>query len=235
MVTLAGGGIGDEDTSNSFESADDFGQRIFAGNYGRSSKTDAFFGKLDRIGKGRDSFGSDVNAESNSHFMDGLDESFDTLQDGMDGKLEKAATYFEFDPQEISRDDYAFRADMNFRRGMTYDVKVYSGHRRPLSMSCNGAKLLFSKMFWKILTFEINIFSYFTNCITRRYKLTIGCFNGFLLLLLILALFLACQPFTYFLVLSLLYFTNVPGIMRLQHIEDTNKHATSMDSCFLYP
>ena len=61
---------------------------------------------------------------SNSQVLDGLDESFNTLSDGMDGKLKKAATYFEFDEEEIEKDDYSFRPDMNFRLGMTYETKV---------------------------------------------------------------------------------------------------------------
>ena len=61
---------------------------------------------------------------SNSQISDGLDESFNTLSDGMDGKLKKAATYFEFNEKEIEKDDYSFRPDMNFRLGMTYETKV---------------------------------------------------------------------------------------------------------------
>ena len=61
---------------------------------------------------------------SNSQISDGLDESFNTLSDGMDGKLKKAATYFEFNEKEIEKDDYSFRPDMNFRVGMTYETKV---------------------------------------------------------------------------------------------------------------
>ncbi|XP_062090467.1 uncharacterized protein LOC133796816 [Humulus lupulus] len=114
---IVGGRVGDKESGNSFEPSSDFEQRIF------SSKTNSFFKSLDSIGKGRDSFGSNMNAESNYGIMDGLDESFDTLQDGMDGKLQKAATYFEFDAEEILQDEYAFRPDVNFRRGMTYDVK----------------------------------------------------------------------------------------------------------------
>lgn len=57
--------------------------------------------------------------------FDGLDESFDTLSDGMDNKLKRAATYFEFDPEEIENDEYyAFRPDVSFKLGMTYDTKV---------------------------------------------------------------------------------------------------------------
>ena len=72
---------------------------------------------------------------SNSQILDGLDESFNTLSDGMDGKLKKAATYFEFDEQEIEKDDYSFRPDVTFRVGMTYETKVCAiGYQlRPLS------------------------------------------------------------------------------------------------------
>lgn len=55
--------------------------------------------------------------------MDGLDESFSTLSDGMDGKLKKAATYFTYS-DEIDNEDYAFRPDVSFKPGMTYDIKV---------------------------------------------------------------------------------------------------------------
>lgn len=42
----------------------------------------------------------------------------------MDAKLKKEARYFEFDDNEIEKEDYAFRPDKNFRRGETYDTKV---------------------------------------------------------------------------------------------------------------
>ncbi|KAM6584696.1 hypothetical protein CsatB_011698 [Cannabis sativa] len=121
--SIFGGRMGDNESSNSMESSSDFQQRILGGNYGKSSTTNSLFEKLDSIGKGRDSFVSNKNAESNYGVLDGLDEHFNTIQDGMDGKLQNAATYFEFDPEEILQDEYSFRPDVNFRRGMTYDVK----------------------------------------------------------------------------------------------------------------
>lgn len=57
--------------------------------------------------------------------LDGPDEVSDTLSDGMELKLKKTATYFEFDHHEVSRDNYSFRPDYNFQSGMTYDTKVY--------------------------------------------------------------------------------------------------------------
>ncbi|XVF05317.1 hypothetical protein REPUB_Repub05bG0161900 [Reevesia pubescens] len=55
--------------------------------------------------------------------MDGLDESFNTSSHGMDGKLKKAATYFEFNLEEIVKEVYAFRPDVSFQPGITYELK----------------------------------------------------------------------------------------------------------------
>lgn len=75
--------------------------------------------------KTHDRFGSKFSEGSGFSILDGLGESFNTLSDGMDGKLKKAATYFEFDADEIAKEDYAFRPDMTFRPRMTYNTKVY--------------------------------------------------------------------------------------------------------------
>jgi len=42
----------------------------------------------------------------------------------MDGKLNNAARYFEYDPDEIEKDDYSYRYDTTFQRGSTYSTKV---------------------------------------------------------------------------------------------------------------
>lgn len=42
----------------------------------------------------------------------------------MDGKLKEAASYFQLDPEEVGKEDYAYRADMNFWPGNTYELKV---------------------------------------------------------------------------------------------------------------
>lgn len=75
-------------------------------------------------GWNRSAWSSNLNGGNSSSYMDGLDDSFDTLSDGMDGKLQKAATYFEFDPEEIAKDDYAYRPDVSFQPGTTYTIKV---------------------------------------------------------------------------------------------------------------
>ncbi|RVW66201.1 hypothetical protein CK203_047389 [Vitis vinifera] len=106
-------------------SADDFEHRIFAGTSGSNPNSDSFYQKLDRLEKAHDIYrlGSKLNGGSGSQFLDGLDESFNTLSDGMDGKLKKEATYFEFNPDEIDQEDYAFRPDVAFKPGMTYEPK----------------------------------------------------------------------------------------------------------------
>ncbi|CAA3025003.1 uncharacterized protein LOC111374869 [Olea europaea var. sylvestris] len=118
-------GTDDKQNSNSNESSEEFEHRIF-GDASRSGPSfSSFYQKLDKAEKAHDLFGSGskFNAGNRSNFLDGLDESFNTLSDGMDEKLKKAATYFDFDPDEISKEDYAYRPDMNFWTGNSYDVK----------------------------------------------------------------------------------------------------------------
>ncbi|XVF19856.1 hypothetical protein REPUB_Repub11eG0147000 [Reevesia pubescens] len=122
FLSTGNGFDGQEPNSNSFESADDFERRIFGGYSGDSPKAQSFYQKLDRLERSRDRSGSPSVGEGEST-MDGLDESFNTLSDGMDGKLKKAAAYFEFDVDEVQKDGYSFRPDVSFQSGMTYDVK----------------------------------------------------------------------------------------------------------------
>jgi hypothetical protein len=56
--------------------------------------------------------------------LDGLKRSFDTLSYGMDGKLNNAARYFEFDPIEIDKDYYSYPYDTTFHQGSKYNLKV---------------------------------------------------------------------------------------------------------------
>ncbi|KAL2544814.1 Ribosomal protein S18 [Forsythia ovata] len=118
-------GTDDKPNSNSFESSEEFEQRIFGDASRTGPSFSSFYQKLDKAEKAHDQFGlgSKFNIGNRANFLDGLDESFNTLSDGMDEKLKKAATYFEYDPEEIGKDDYAFRPDMNFWTGNTYDTK----------------------------------------------------------------------------------------------------------------
>ncbi|XP_020093976.1 uncharacterized protein LOC109714014 isoform X1 [Ananas comosus] len=116
-------GCRDYSKDNSFESADDFERRLF-GDGDKSSNTDPFFRKLDKLEKAhsRSNMDSKANEGGNSQFMSGFGESFDSLQDGMDEKLEKAAQTFAF-TDEIQNDDYAFRPDVTFFPGTTYTTR----------------------------------------------------------------------------------------------------------------
>ncbi|XP_020698088.1 uncharacterized protein LOC110110800 [Dendrobium catenatum] len=115
---------GRNSNSNSpFESGDDFERRLF-GDVGNSADTGSFFRKLDKVeqahGRSFNSLGD--NDGRNSRFMDGQGEGFDTLSDGMDSKLKKAANTFAF-TDEIKDDDYKFRPDVTFRPGTTYTLR----------------------------------------------------------------------------------------------------------------
>ncbi|PRQ34524.1 putative ribosomal protein S18 [Rosa chinensis] len=121
-----GGGMDDKENSNSFESAEVFGARIFSKTSEGNSKTDTFFANLERLRKTtRDGYASNPPGGngSGSHVLDGLDESFNTLSDGMDGKLKRAATDIQYDIEEVDTDGYTFRPDMRYQLGGTYDVK----------------------------------------------------------------------------------------------------------------
>ncbi|XP_008776397.1 uncharacterized protein LOC103696517 [Phoenix dactylifera] len=108
------------DKSNSFESADDFERRLF-GDIDNSPNTNSFYRKLDKLEKahGRSNVGSKMNDGGHSQFLGGLGESFDTLSDGMDEKLKKAARTFVYS-DEIHDEDYSFRPDVKFLPGMNY-------------------------------------------------------------------------------------------------------------------
>ncbi|KAH0658522.1 hypothetical protein KY289_027270 [Solanum tuberosum] len=87
----------DKQSTNSFESAEDFERRIFGDSSGSRPSSNSFFRKLDDAEKSydRSSMGSTFNSGNRSSILDGLDESFNTLSDGMDGKLKEAASYFQ--------------------------------------------------------------------------------------------------------------------------------------------
>ncbi|KAJ1427591.1 Ribosomal protein S18 [Sesbania bispinosa] len=79
---------------------------------GEIPKMITFLKKLNWQGKARDR-SSSVDGGS-SQVMPDLEQSFDTLSDGMDGKLKDAAQYFEIDEEEADKDDYSFRYDTTF-------------------------------------------------------------------------------------------------------------------------
>ncbi|XP_051152836.1 uncharacterized protein LOC127266594 [Andrographis paniculata] len=118
-------GTSGRENLNSSESVDDFEQRIFGDGNRPNLSSFSFYQKLDRAEKAHDrsGIGYSYNFENKSGLMDDLDEGYNSLADGMDNKLKKAAMYFEFDPDEVVKEDYTFRPDVNFMPGMTYDTK----------------------------------------------------------------------------------------------------------------
>lgn len=90
-------------------------------NTGKSPAFQPFYQHLDRAERDFKSFqGSNMNSGNDE---EGLDTSINTLYDGMESKLKEAAVYFEYNPDEVEKDDYSFRKDVTFFPGNTYDTK----------------------------------------------------------------------------------------------------------------
>ncbi|XP_074348267.1 uncharacterized protein LOC141687030 [Apium graveolens] len=132
MIRPFSAGAEPNERDNVFESRDDFEQRIVGGFTGNGSNDSpsqqSFFRRLDRAEKAHNnsdfgSFGGRFNLDNRSEIFDGLDESFNTLSDGMDDKLKEAATCY--DAPEIEEDiEYEYRPDVNWNRiGETYELK----------------------------------------------------------------------------------------------------------------
>ncbi|KAG9142027.1 hypothetical protein Leryth_009377 [Lithospermum erythrorhizon] len=115
----------DKQSTNSLDSEADFEQRIFSGS-GDSLKSSSFYRQMDRARNNNDGglgLGSGPNNGGRAGTFDDLDVSFTSLSDGVDTKLMNAARYFEYDSEEVEKDDYAFRPDVTFRLGDTYEPK----------------------------------------------------------------------------------------------------------------
>ncbi|KAL2898739.1 30S ribosomal protein S18 [Bienertia sinuspersici] len=117
MVFFSHGNDENKNANASGESVNDFESRIFGG-LDDVGSSNSFYRRLDRIEKARYGQGNDSYVGGQDMF--GLDGSHTSLLDGMEGRLKDAAKYFEFNPDEITQEDYTFRTDMNFKSGMTY-------------------------------------------------------------------------------------------------------------------
>lgn len=85
---------------------------------------DPFYRKLDKLEKAHGRYtGSRSNDSNGSNIIDGISNSFDSLSDGMDEKLDKAARTFTYS-NEIQEEDYKFRPDVTFYPGNTYSLRV---------------------------------------------------------------------------------------------------------------
>lgn len=114
------------ESQSTSESADDFERRMFGDFSVNDSHTDSFFQKLDRIEKARGKAGSGFGKgdwnEKGGWEDDQAGHGTDTLVDGMDDKLKKAAMEYDYGvlrPEE----DYSFRPDTQFLPGSTYTLK----------------------------------------------------------------------------------------------------------------
>ena len=94
-----------------------------------SPSQQSFFRRLDRAERAHNhpdygNSGGRFNLDNRSEIFDDLDESFNTLSDGMDDKLKEAATCY--DALEIFEDpEYEYRPDVNWSRiGDTYELRV---------------------------------------------------------------------------------------------------------------
>lgn len=114
--------------ANSSETMEDFERSIFGDLPNRTVGPTSFYQKFDqqKTGQGISEMMSRLNGSRRSGYLDGLDDGLTTLTDGLDGKLKDAATYFEYDVNEVEKEDYKFRPDVTFWPGNTYDVKVWS-------------------------------------------------------------------------------------------------------------
>ncbi|KAK9065940.1 hypothetical protein SSX86_015342 [Deinandra increscens subsp. villosa] len=119
--------------TNSTETMEDVERSVFGDPTSNGTSATSFLQKLDQpnrvFGKYamnswlNDSRRSGYTDRLNDGLKDGFTDGFTSLTDGIDGKLKEAATYFQYDVNEVEKDDYKFRPDVTFWPGNTYDVK----------------------------------------------------------------------------------------------------------------
>ncbi|XP_071700864.1 uncharacterized protein [Rutidosis leptorrhynchoides] len=150
LATSSASAIDNYPNTNSSETMEDFDRSIFGDlPDSSSSRSRSFFQKLDQQTKPYDMFRGN-NSSRRTGFVDGLDEGFthSSLADGMDGKLKDAATYFEYDVNEVAKDDYKFRSDVMFKPGNTYDPK-------DLDLTKPGVRKPFKRQEFEVTTEEV--------------------------------------------------------------------------------
>lgn len=107
LVGLSGAGVG--------ESVEEFEKRMLSG------LDDGLENRRGGSDWGwRGGFRNRVNSSS---ILAELGTGFDSLEDGLDEKLDEASRTFHV-TEEYEDDDYDYRPDVTFRRGSTYNVKV---------------------------------------------------------------------------------------------------------------
>nr|GEW50864.1 ribosomal protein S18 [Tanacetum cinerariifolium] len=141
LATSSASAIEPDANTNSSETMEEFERSVFGDPPGNSLSSSSFFQKLDqqkRVNE-RSAMNSRFNGSRRGGPVDGLNDSSTSLTDGLDGKLKDAATYFEYDVNEVEKEDYKFRPDVTFWPGNTYDVKdldlTKPGIRKPSKRS----------------------------------------------------------------------------------------------------
>lgn len=127
MSWITGNEADDKQSTNSSESVDDFEVRIFGDISGSNPDSGSFFEKLDKLEKAqyRSGWSFESSGRHSSQSLDGVDEGFNSLSDGMDGKLKKHAQYFEFNHDEVEQDNFAFIPDTARRNALSDQLKVW--------------------------------------------------------------------------------------------------------------
>ncbi|XP_076940947.1 uncharacterized protein LOC143610322 [Bidens hawaiensis] len=113
FATSAASATDSDANTNSLETMEDFERSIF-GEPGNSQSATSFLQMLGQPKHAREAYAMSarLNGSRRTGHVDGLDDSFTSLTDGIDGKLKDAATYFEYDVNEVEKEDYKFRPDV---------------------------------------------------------------------------------------------------------------------------
>uniref|UniRef100_A0A0D9WSR8 Small ribosomal subunit protein bS18c n=1 Tax=Leersia perrieri TaxID=77586 RepID=A0A0D9WSR8_9ORYZ len=117
---------GYKDYGGEGENVDEFEKRVFGSSGG--SDNNNLFGKLDGYEKPRGGFnnwgsmGGFRDRGNSSSVLEELGAGFNSLDDGMDDRLDEASRTFHM-TEEVEDEDYDFRPDVTFRRGSTYNVR----------------------------------------------------------------------------------------------------------------
>jgi ribosomal protein S18 len=98
-----------------------FGNSFSRGSNG--SESNYFNDHIDKVKNDSESFkASGYDLRNRSRDMDDEDITH-TLEDGMNDKLKKAASFFDIDWDEMSDDEFTFRPDVSFQSRNTYEPK----------------------------------------------------------------------------------------------------------------
>lgn len=118
-----------ESSRSKFESADDFEKRLFGSDSkkggvggGEGPISDSFYRKLDGVERAHGRSSGGVLGSGSMMDDGGVDQTFDSLSDGLDDRLKKVAKTFQAGDGVID-DNYSFRPDAPSLPGATYQSR----------------------------------------------------------------------------------------------------------------